>query len=173
VDATPLLPHPIFIYMRAKETQAPNPIEDKDGYLKVFLAGSIEMGVAEDWQQELIGLLSDKPIEFLNPRRDDWDSSWTQEYGDNEFTEQVEWELSSLDAADLIICYFDKETKSPITMMELGLHAKSQKLIVCCPEGFYRKGNVDVVCNKYGIKQVDKLDELANVLRLRSLISTI
>jgi len=156
--------------MRAIEVQPPNKWGVK-GYLSVFLAGSIEQGKAEDWQKELIGLLSDKPIEFLNPRRDDWDSSWVQEYGDNEFTEQVEWELSSLDAADLIICYFDKETKSPITMMELGLHAKSQKLIVCCPEGFYRKGNVDVVCNKYGVKQVGGLFELANVLRTRSLIS--
>tara|TARA_R110000868_G_scaffold76573_5_gene220161 strand:- start:7345 stop:7821 length:477 start_codon:yes stop_codon:yes gene_type:complete len=156
--------------MRAIEVQAPNKWGVK-GHLSVFLAGSIEQGEAEDWQKEIISLLSDKPIEFLNPRRDNWDSSWKQEYGDNEFTKQVEWELTSLDAVDLIVCYFDKETKSPITMLELGLHAKSQKLIVCCPEGFYRKGNVDVVCNKYGVKQVEDLNELAKVLRLRSLIS--
>jgi hypothetical protein len=30
---------------------------------------------------------------------------------------------------------------------------------VVCPEGFWRKGNVDVVCHKFGITQVDTIDE--------------
>jgi hypothetical protein len=47
--------------------------------------------------------------------------------------------------------YFDPNTLSPISLLELGLHAKSGKLIVCCPEGFYRKGNVDIVCQNFGI----------------------
>jgi len=33
-------------------------------------------------------------------------------------------------------------------------------MIVCCPEDFWRKGNVDIVCERYGVDQVDTLDEL-------------
>jgi hypothetical protein len=43
----------------------------------VFLAGSIEMGKAEDWQKKLEGICDDFGYDVLNPRRDDWDSSWT------------------------------------------------------------------------------------------------
>jgi hypothetical protein len=59
----------------------------------------------------------------------------------------------------------DPKTKSPISLLELGLHANSSKLIVCCPEGFYRKGNVDIVCKKYGIMQVDTFDSLIEKIR--------
>ena len=52
-----------------------------------------------------------------------------------------------------------KDSKSPITLLELGLH-KDDNIIVCCPEGFYRKGNVDIVCKKYNIKTCKTLNEL-------------
>ena len=60
--------------------------------------------------------------------------------------------------------YFDPNTKSPISLLELGLFAHSKKLIVCCPEGFWRKGNVDIVCDKYGIPNYDSLEKLLNYL---------
>jgi hypothetical protein len=74
----------------------------------------------------------------------------------------VEWELQGLDDATYIVFYFDPATKSPVTLMELGLQAAKspQKLIVCCPEGFWRKGNVDIVCARYGVEQADNLDSL-------------
>ena len=56
--------------------------------------------------------------------------------------------------------YFDPETKSPITLLELGLYARSGKLVVCCPHGFWRRGNVDIVCDRYGVDQVKLLDTL-------------
>jgi len=52
--------------------------------------------------------------------------------------------------ANLIVLWFDPKTKSPISLLELGLHARQDKLHVYCPEGFWRKGNVDVVAHKYG-----------------------
>jgi len=150
---------------KAIEVQAPNEVVLDTEYVNVFLAGSIEMGVAEHWQKRVIDALSDKPIRFLNPRRDDWDSSWSQDIHNDEFVEQVVWELTSLEQSHLVIMYFDPNTKSPISLLELGLHAKEQKLIVLCPEGFWRKGNVDVVCEYYGINQVDTFDELIEFLR--------
>jgi len=110
---------------------------------------------------------------LLNPRRDDWDSSWEQSINNPKFREQVEWELEALDYADLIIIYFCPNTKSPVSMLELGLYAKNnpEKLLICCPEGFWRKGNIDIVCNKYGVKQVDNIEDLALEVRGGLLIS--
>jgi hypothetical protein len=56
-----------------------------------------------------------------------------------------------LDDSDIIVMYFDPNTKSPISLLELGLHANEQKLIVCCPDGYWRQGNVRVVCERYNI----------------------
>jgi hypothetical protein len=150
---------------KAIEVQAPNEVVLDTEYVNIFLAGSIEMGVAEKWQEKVIAALSDKPIRFLNPRRTDWDSSWSQDIHNEQFVEQVTWELNSLEIAQIVIMYFDPNTKSPISLLELGLHAKEQKLVVLCPEGFWRKGNVDVVCEFYGINQVDTFDELIEFIR--------
>lgn len=142
------------------EIQAPNDLLLKPKYKSIFLAGSIEGNGAEEWQQRIIKETPDKPYIYFNPRRDDYDKTLTQDIKNVQFKEQVEWELSALDIADNIIMYFDKETKSPISLLELGLYATSKKMVVCCPEGFWRKGNVDIVCETYNIKQVNSLDEL-------------
>lgn len=130
----------------------------------IFLAGSIEMGKARFWQDELIeklsgALSSDSVLIALNPRRKDWDSSWIQEKTNPPFHEQVSWELEGLEKADYIIYYFQADTMSPITLLELGLYARSKKIIVLCEEGFYRKGNIDIVCERYNIPQCKNLDE--------------
>lgn len=128
--------------------------------VSIFLAGSIEMGKAENWQQKVERLLADEIVTIFNPRRDDWDNSWIQSIDNPNFKEQVVWELGALDLADIIAMYFDPSTISPISLLELGLFADSGKLIVCCPEGFWRKGNVDIVCERYNIEQVPNLGDL-------------
>jgi hypothetical protein len=148
----------------AIEIQAPNEIPNVKTNTKIFLGGSIEMGKAVNWQKELIERLRDEPITFINPRRDDWDSSWVQEITNPQFREQVEWELSGLEESDIIIMVFDPKTMSPISLLELGLQSKSNKMVVMCPEGFWRKGNVDIVCEKYNIKQVKNIDELVEYI---------
>ena len=130
----------------------------------VFLAGSIEMGKAIDWQQEVIQSLATYPITILNPRRPDWDSSWVESIENPNFHEQVQWELEAQEQADYIIMYFAPTTKSPISLLELGLFAKTGKMIVCCPDGFWKKGNVDVVCQRYQIPQAKNLETLITML---------
>lgn len=116
----------------------------------IFLAGSIEMGKAEDWQTELTNHLDN--VVIFNPRRDDWDSTWLQSVKDHQFFSQVNWELDHLEKADVIAMYFAPGTQSPISLMELGILTRRPKsVIVYCPEGFWRKGNVDVVCLRHGI----------------------
>ncbi len=139
--------------------KAPQKIPESNN-LKIFLAGSIEMGTAEEWQEYVADKLQPEEVLLLNPRRDDWDSTWLQVKENPEFKKQVEWELDSLAKSDYIILYFDRETKSPISLLEMGLFAQSGKLLVVCPEGFWRKGNVDIVCEKYGFLQFETIDNL-------------
>lgn len=126
----------------------------------VFLAGSIEMGNAENWQDTLAKVFEKNNWDVLNPRRDDWDSSWIHEFTNPQFFQQVTWELNALEHADLIVMYFDPKTKSPISLLELGLFARSGKLKVVCPNGFWRKGNVDIVCNYYNVPLYDDINIL-------------
>jgi hypothetical protein len=133
----------------------------------VFLAGSIEQGAAVDWQARFVDALGDLEVTVLNPRRDAWDASWVQRFDNPEFREQVEWELAALEAASVVAMCFDSNTKSPITLLELGLHARSGKLLVHCPDGFWRKGNVEVVCRRYGVPLFDSFSALVEETRTR------
>jgi Nucleoside 2-deoxyribosyltransferase like len=146
---------------------------DYDSY-SIFLGGSIEMNTAEDWQTRLIAALGGYPdsIVLLNPRRDDWDSSWSQDpTPGTPFQKQVTWELEAQEQADTLVYYFDPATKSPITLMELGAFGftSSQSLIVCCSPDFWRYGNVAVFCARYRIQLVNTFDELVLALTDRIL----
>jgi hypothetical protein len=144
----------------------PAPI-DLAGRPSVFLAGSIEMGLAEPWQERFEEALADLDAVILNPRRDEWDASWRQSIHEPRFREQVEWELAAQEQATLIAMYFAPATKAPITLLELGLCAHGGKAIVCCPEGFWRKGNVEVICARYHLPLVEDLAELIAEVRRR------
>lgn len=126
----------------------------------IFLAGSIEMGVAEEWQTKVGNAIESPSFITLNPRRDYWDASWKQDINNPQFKEQVTWEMDGLMGASLRIFYFDPSTKSPITLMELGLTCCLQTNLVCCREPFWRKGNVDILCQRYNIKQVSNIGHL-------------
>lgn len=114
----------------------------------VFLAGTIDMGKGEDWQKtaEEMFAAGDGNWILYNPRQAHWDPT-----REGEMDYQVNWELEHLEAADVILMNFLPGSQSPITLLELGLHAKSGKLRVVCPEGFYRYDNVRITCARYGI----------------------
>ncbi|KGB54567.1 hypothetical protein FG91_01968 [Sphingopyxis sp. LC81] len=134
---------------------------------RIFLGGSIDMGRAADWQAGLVRSLGDLDVLFLNPRRPDWNPAWKPVASEPEFRRQVEWELAALESADIVVMYFAPGSQSPISLLEMGLHARGGKLILLCPEGFWRKGNVDITAEKYGIEQVATMDELAVAVRRR------
>lgn len=122
------------------ELKAPNKLTPQiekaiSNFTTVFTAGSIEMGVAEKWQDKLASQFEDDLI-FFNPRRDSWDSSWIQDpTPGTQFSIQVEWELEHIEKADIVVFYFDPKTQSPITLLELGSCLGADKdVIVCCPD---------------------------------------
>ncbi len=124
------------------------------------------MGNSFDWQKLVVDSISDLSIDIYNPRRDNWDSSWIQSIHNPQFYEQVTWELDHLEKATLTVIYFAPTSKSPISLLELGLLAnKPSSLVVCCPDGFYRKGNVDIVCNRNQIVMMKDLENLIAYIR--------
>ncbi|KAF2644355.1 hypothetical protein P280DRAFT_445932 [Massarina eburnea CBS 473.64] len=130
----------------------------------VFLAGSIEMGRAVQWQRHLTSLLRHLPLGVYNPRRGHWNPLATPEAKNQEFRQQVEWELNALEKASVICFFFDHDTMSPVTMCELGLWAASGKVVVCCDRRFWKSGNVHIVCERYGIPCVESFAECVGLV---------
>lgn len=151
---------------RAAVLKPPSPIVSIHTKM-VFLGGAINMGKTVDWQAKVSDDLADLSVTFLNPRRDDWDSNWVQDISNPEFKRQVDWELNGLELADLIVIYFDKDGESPISLLELGLYARKGNMIVCCEEGFWRRGNVQIVCDRFDIPLVETLEEMTSMMRER------
>jgi hypothetical protein len=133
----------------------------------VFLAGSIEMGDAIQWQKRMEEYLEDLPITVCNPRRGAWDPQVNPSEKDEAFRRQVTWELSALENVSVICFFFDTETKSPVTMLELGLWARSGKVVVCCGDGFWKSGNVHITCARYGIPYVKDFTDLVPLIKKR------
>lgn len=144
---------------------APQPLPVNDSRPKIFLAGSIDMGQAVNWQAEVEKKLQDEAVLILNPRRNDWQDDWLPVSSNPYFREQVEWELEALEQADIIIMYFAPDSKSPITLLELGLYARKGNVMMVCPEGFWRKGNVDITAERYNIAQYETINELLDAVR--------
>lgn len=146
---------------------APHRIGHVQARVQVFLAGSIDMGEATQWQERLIGDLEDMPVVVYNPRRPDFDSTWKQDRSCPPFVEQVQWELDHLERADVIVYFFDPDGLAPVTLLELGLHVRHKDVVVCCPSGFWRHGNVDITTTRYGGVFVTDYDEMLERLRAR------
>lgn len=132
----------------------------KGYHISIFLAGTIDNGESENWQDNLINRLCDTDIDFgrdtviYNPRRANWD----KDAGYAEIQKQIAWEQEYLEKADLIVMNLIDDSKSPISLLELGQYAASGKLIVFCSPKFYRYDNVKFICEKYYIPLIDYKD---------------
>lgn len=143
------------------EIQPPSTIMSVSGRPVVFLAGTIDNGNSENWQKIFIEYFDDHgalPV-FLNPRRDDWDSNLRPTKNNKKFKEQVDWELEGLEESDLVIFVFLPDSKSPVTLLELG-RFMTKNCIVLCPNEYFRAGNVQIMCARYGVKCVTTFIEL-------------
>jgi hypothetical protein len=125
--------------------------EDEPKSLKVFFGGTIDNGSSIDWQktlaEELMACETKRPLCIFNPRRANWDKQADKK----KIEGQIVWELTHLELADVIVMNILPNSKSPISLMEIGLFARKHKLIVFCNENFYRYDNVKVVCERYDV----------------------
>ena len=143
----------------ATEVKAPGKYDAAKRYT-VFLAGAIDQGKAENWQEKVARALDQFDITILNPRRENWDMDMPQTPDNPVFREQVEWELDAQEASDMVIFVFTKDSKAPITFLEFGLFAPRKDAVVCAEEGFYRQGNLDIVAERHKIPMYHNLDEM-------------
>lgn len=136
---------------------------DESKYRKIFLAGTIDMGKSVDWQKatcDWFRALPEGRYLLFNPRRD---KGLSGEMSD--FEHQVNWELEHLEKADLIIMNILAGSKSPITLLEMGLFMRSGKLRVICEPGFYRYDNVRLTCARYSVPLYHTMDDFLKTLR--------
>ena len=128
---------------------------ESKNYKSVFLAGTIDNGNSLNWQKELIDKFDENiDLVIYNPRRKHWNKSANKD----ELEYQIKWEQEYLDKSNLIVMVLLDESKSPISLLELGLYAQSNKLIVFCTDKFYRFDNVRLTCEKYNIPLYNTLD---------------
>jgi hypothetical protein len=146
--------------MKVAATEIKAPGKYSKGKYTIFLAGAIDQGQAEDWQKKIARSLDDLDLLVLNPRRDDWDSSLEQVASNPEFKQQVMWEVTAMEAADLVVYVFTKDSKAPITFFEFGAFGTTKDAIVCAEDGFYRQGNLDIYCEHFDVPIYHNLDEM-------------
>lgn len=153
----------MFEYTNIQEIKPDSEIQDINDEFndvpKIFLAGTIDMGNSVDWQNYLCKFLDDhnKRCVIFNPRRNVWPDNKS-----DEFEYQVNWELNHLEDSDIILMNILGTSKSPITLLEMGLFMKSGKLVVICENDFYRYGNVEITCHKYNVPLYNNLEEYLN-----------
>lgn len=149
-------PREAATYMLRPHEELPADVADDRSFTKIFLAGTIDMGNSRDWQMELYDRFSAMNGRYIlfNPRQDNWDASRP-----GEMDYQVSWELDHLEEADMIVMYILGSSKSPISLLEMGLHARSGKMHVICEPEFYRYDNVRITCGYYGVPLYENLEE--------------
>ena len=126
----------------------------------VFLAGSIDMGRARDWQADAVKMMQHLPITIMNPRRVDFGGDWVQDMSQDKLYRQVTWELDWLAGADVIALNLEPESDAPISILELGLFAASKKMVVRCPVGWRRRGNIQIICQRFGIPIFTEFEDM-------------
>ena len=151
------------VYMLRPHEELPEEVADDKSFTKIFLAGTIDMGNSRDWQMEILDTFSKMDGRYIlyNPRQENWDASRP-----GEMDYQVKWELDHLENADVIIMYILGTSKSPISLLEMGLHAKSDKMYVICQTDFYRYDNVRITCEYYGVPLYNDLERFLESVEL-------
>ncbi|CAM1505835.1 Fc.00g114720.m01.CDS01 [Cosmosporella sp. VM-42] len=128
------------------------------GEITIFLAGTTTDTGDGDWREFLMDALSDFPITFFDPKRNDWDSTWKEDLSDERWAEQVQWEMDMQAKADVVVFFFHSATLAPVSMLELGLCA--ERAVVCALDGYSKRGNVQAVCERFQSPFVSTLAEL-------------
>ncbi|KAI1074598.1 hypothetical protein F5B20DRAFT_562824 [Whalleya microplaca] len=171
---SPLRPYTLIKMTSSQKSQvihAPSE-EPITGIKSVFLAGTTTAVGNVDWREKLSASLYEHPITIFNPNRPDWDSTWREDINFEPWRKQVSWELDKQLKADFVVVYFRPATDAPISLLEFGLSAQVPgKVIAIAPEGYSKRGNVQIVCHKFGITFLDDIDKLHEIIINKSPIN--
>jgi len=135
-----------------KHIQAPNESTWNNNEKKIFLAG----GCATEWRWELIQMLANTSLVFLDPKRDDACSK----------KEMVRWEHKHLLLTDAILFWFPKETLCPMTLYELGTWAQTRKnLFVGVHPDYAKREDVEIRLALADVEIVYSLEKLSKRIK--------
>ncbi|KAK8054173.1 hypothetical protein PG996_013474 [Apiospora saccharicola] len=171
----------------AQIVQAPAPDPALIHPRTVFLAGTTTAtnDGSGDWRDNLCEKLSTHSITFYNPLRSDWDATWRNDVNCVPFREQTQWELDRQTRADLVVVYLGPHTDAPVSLLELGLvaglaaasgpsttgmvedskkYGKKKQVLVCAHEGYKKRGNVQLLCQNFGIEMVDTIEDFPSAI---------
>lgn len=109
----------------------------------MFLAGSMDYKTTNSWRDHVTSVLKDSYV-ILDPTHKNHDN-----LNEEDMKSHIQWELDALAMADNILLNFLPESSSPISLVELGLYVSSNKMIVVCPEEFYKSKYVYTLCETY------------------------
>lgn len=135
---------------RVIEITPDNGATPDERFPSIFLAGTIDMGEGELWQERVLQRMQCSGLcaNVYNPRREKFElTEESQNF-------QINWELDLLlsPKLDIIFMYFSPGSKSPITLLELGFSTSNpDKVILMCNDGFYRYLNVKFTADRYNI----------------------
>lgn len=135
----------------------------------IFLAGATNVAWRETFLAGLRGLHSTGETPYpsttvYDPFQPNWTADWKEDLGDGRFKRQLEWELEKQDNAAIVAVFFDGRSQSPVSLLEFGLCARSGKAVVGCDRGFWKRGNVQAVCQRYGVPMADDLNGLVTLV---------
>lgn len=144
----------------------PNDLEQQPLYptRSIFLAGPTEIPWRAGFIAALRQRLTATNTTIFDPFQPKWDSTWKEDVDrDPRFAAQVAWELTAQDRATAVAVFFHADSKAPVSLLELGLCARSGKAVVGCEPGYWKRGNVQAVCRRYGLPLADSLNGLADM----------
>lgn len=149
-----------------------SPPEEKPAHLTtIFLAGPTEV----TWREPFLSFLASAAnsldgLTIYDPFQPRWDSSWREDYAtDANFRAQTDWEMDRMNSATVVVVYFAERSMAPVSLLELGLVARSGRAVVGCERGFWKRGNVQAVCKRLDVPLAGTMEELVTkvVERLR------
>lgn len=156
------------------QTITPNDKDQTPWYptTSIFLAGTTEFAAWRRTFLDALGVLhraGETPpphpsATVYDPFQPNWTGDWREDLGDACFRAQAEWELEKQEQAAVVVVFFDERAKSPVSLLELGLCARSGKAVVGCQRGYWKRGNVQAVCQRYGVPMADDLDGLVKLV---------
>ncbi|MEP2240010.1 MAG: nucleoside 2-deoxyribosyltransferase domain-containing protein [Maribacter sp.] len=124
----------------------------------IFLAGSMDHKQEGSWRTKVIAEFGAHDI--FDPTHVHHNN-----LNDEQMKRHVQWELDALQLADMILLNFLPIALSPISLVELGMYVRSNKLIVICPKAFYKSNYVNTLCKKYNTPIFNNITEAKTLLK--------
>lgn len=130
-----------------------------------LLAGASEADGGSRWQETVAAFISKVGHIALSTRSRETPTGMPT-FENPHFFQARSWELDALDLAEFVIFHLDSISRSPEGILELGYAAAKfpQKVCVICPEGFWCKGLVDLLCYREDLMKYKSVEEMLDAI---------